>query len=466
VTFTASSQVDNVTGNPSAGGSSLSVFSDLVSFLVTCESALLAHVMKFSWAGLVFYSNSDLASGTAVSGNFKNIVLPPLIADYISGIGPCVMDGKLYTPLLYWGVATTIEPGSAFQGLLPSYDWASSRWLNMVNPQVPGVGPGVYPTMYTPSTVVSTSIAPPDSADREEPFAYSLAWPALPTTVANAWSLNLAGGAPFVVNFASMLPALSTPDYMVSNTSRYVPVTPNRYSKLIIKSYTAFCNKVSQTFVIPDDFLIGTLSQLSVVVTITPFLALQPIATKTTTTNAATALPIYLTIDYMVEQVGTQLPLDSASLGNVIEKAYRTAANVFQMPFIYTAASDTSVWDGMIMDTIRAPGQENTFMLEYAAIKQQMHGSSPIAALRTALVPYFKALAPFSNPLHKGQAAARVVRALKNVTVAPFASNNTDLSVFNSPSGMDDAISVALGGVPVLGGLVTAGRDLFHLIFG
>jgi len=470
VTFNSSSQVSGASGDPTPGGSSLSVFSDLVSFLITCESALLAHVMKFSWAGLVFYSNSDIASGTAVAGNWKNVVLPPLIADYISGIGPCVMDGKLYTPLLYWGPAVTIEPLSAFQGLNASYDYASSRWLNMVNPVgfALTTGTGVYPTMYTPSTVVSTSIVPPDSTDREGPFAYSLSWPALPAN--NAYSLNLAGGLPFVVNQASMLPLIgviqSTPDLIVGATSRYAPVTPNRYSKQIIKSYTSFVNKVSQTFILPDDYYIGTLSQLSVVVTDTPFLNALPISVRDRPQSPSNPLPIFMTIDYMVEQVGAQLPLDQASLGNVVEKAYRTASNVYQMPFIYTAASDTSVWDGMIMDTIRAPGQENTFMIEYAATKQQMHGSSPIAALRTVLVPYFKALAPFVNPLHKGAAALKVVKALKHITVAPFTNNNTDLSVFNSPSGMQDALSVAIGGVPVLGGLVTAGRDLFHLIFG
>jgi len=469
ITFNSSSQVNSATGEPTPGGSALSVFSDLVSFLITCESALLAHVMKFSWAGLVFYSNSDIASGTAIAGNFKNVVLPPLIADYISGIGPCVMDGKLYTPLLYWGPAPTIEAGSTFRGLNASYDYASSRWLNMINPVGSAtIGVGVYPTMYTPATADSTSVVPPDSTDREGPFAYSLAWPALPQ--ANTWNLNLAGGVPFVVNQASMLPLVgvvqSTPDLIVGATSRYAPVTPNRYSKQIIKSYTSFVNKVSQTFILPDDHYIGTLSQLSVVVTQTPFLNALSIAVRNQSASGSVAIPIFMTIDYMVEEVGAQLPLDQASLGNVIEKAYRTAANVYQMPFIYTAAADTSVWDGMIMDTIRAPGQENTFMIEYGAVKQQMHGSSPIAALRTVLVPYFKALAPFANPLHKGAAALKVIRALKNITVAPFTNSNTDLSVFNSPSGMEDALSVAIGGVPVLGGLVTAGRDLFHLIFG
>jgi len=471
VTLGSSSTIDSGTGMPLAGGTQLSTYSDMISYLVTLESALLAHMMKFSWAGLVFYSNSDIASGTAISSNFLNVVLPPLIADYISGIGPAVMDNKLYTPLLYWGQASSLYPGTAFQGLNVTYDYASSRWLNLANPiGAPAIGTGVYPSMYVPSTVPSTSTVPPDSLDRLGPYAYSLTYAGLPNLL--QWSLNLAGGASFAVTQASILPAASTPDLTIAPTSRYVPITPNRIAKQVIRGYSEYVNKVSQSFILADDNTIGNLAQFCPVLFDTPPLALQSFVFRSNLTNTSTPINVFATIDVMVTQVGSQLPLDTASLGNVIQKAYRRippGGDVKLMPFIYTASSNTSVVEGLIMDTIRPPGQATTFMMEYEATKAKMSGYTPVSVLRTVLAPYFKSLAPINNPMHKGEAAAIVIKCLKTITTAPFSPSNVDLSTFNSPNGVQQAIEAAgsIGGValPIISPLIAAGRDLFHFFF-
>jgi hypothetical protein len=274
--------------------------------------------------------------------------------------------------------------------------------------------------------------------------------------------------------------AIVAPTYPISADSFYLPVCPNRYSPQIIRSYGMFISKVSQTFIAADDPAQGGLTQLSVSVFNTNPMNIQYLSFASDLGSSSSRVNVAHQFGITVSQIGSQQPLDSASIGRVLLHNYRRAIFIDHLPYMTTVAAVTNPYDGLVNATIRPPGQTNAFLEEYAANKVRMHKMSNLECMRTSLVPYYRNLINLNTrALHVGQAAAIVAIALKGVSSAPYAkSQSGNLSVFNSPTGLSDALALStdvkngMGNrsfqtnkIPILTHLLKAGNEFFDLIF-
>jgi len=464
------------TANSISGGYQ-QIWPDFVCATLVPIMVLLTRMQKFAWPGIVFYTNSDVASMTAVASDFANVKLPPPIASLINGIGPVVVGGKLQVPLLDWRSPALIGgPGTSFVNQDLTLDPNSGRWLQICE----SVAGSPYLPMFTPSTALATVINPPTSLNRRSPFASGLCpYPATPFF-------------PAVILGGATIDAVSLGiqgDITPGAASIYAPVVPNRFAKDFIMGFVNYYQSCDATFVAIDDNREGNIAQLSVMIPVTQYSTVTQaggsITLKTDHTSAGTQLFVQPTIDFIPQSIGSQLPLDAASLGNVIMCAYRTTLaptgsfnkGTSAMPYVHTVASSSSPYDILIMESVKNNTGQNSWLVDYS--NKTAHGMSPIQATRTLLEPFLSNIAGLhGEPRHVGAAVVLVMGATRSISAAPFdVSKSKNYGIFQSPDIMNEAKLISrvhnngggtVAGVrlPVLSPLLEAGKDLFSLFFG
>jgi len=404
------------------------------------ESALLARVLQFAYPSIIFYTASDVSSCTACSSQFSTANLPPLLADYIAGVGPVVTGGKLYVPLLdYRPPTAAYGPTATFTNIAGGWDPTSARWLSIADPPVTitsGPTPPV-PYMFVPTVTPVSTTAPPSSLDRGQPTAYGIY---APTLVASAF--NLSGVA---ITRANMLGGGGQSNTVPVLTSVYAPATPWKYAPQFMTQYKIAIQNSETNFLLLEQVALGIFAQMSpVVLQFTTNVPYTPISNL-----AAGSAPTFFMIDCYPSNTGALQPLDSESLGRIATYAYRVAGSVDNMPFMTTLASTTNSALALASDTVKAQGT-NEFLL---SIQNKMAKlNSNIQALRSALAPLFESVCPNKGSPHSvGNAVAIVIRSTRDIVSAPYHNQETKaLGTFNSENALEQGAKLATSGNPLI----------------
>jgi len=425
--------------------------SQIYSALVTWESALLARVLQFAYPSILFYTQADIASNTCCSAQFNSQYLPPLLADYIAGVGPIVVDGKLYCPLLDYRLP--VNPLS-FQNLTPAYDSTTARWLVLADPPTTAPTTNGQPpwfSVYVPTSTVTALNNPPSSLDRTQPYAFGLFY--IGTTISlNTFfavtRLNILGGAGGV-------PFISDPS--PGPASVYAPATPWKYANVFIQSYKTFIQNSDSSFINIEPVQMGTFSQLSPVymldTSIRPYQKL-----------IGTASLIYFMIDTYPKKVGALQPLDEESVGRCASYGYRYSANVSNMPYVAVLASTTNDALSLTETTVRAQGTNNWNLL----MQNKMNKLPPIQAVRSGLATLFVTVCPSKGaPYPVGEAVAKVMKSTMGIYAAPYhCPVSMNVGTFNSPTELEQGVQVAGMKATPFSGLFHMGAHILDQAFG
>jgi len=410
------------------------------SLITVWESALLARVLQFAYPSIIFYTASDVASCTACSSQFASAQLPPLLADYIAGIGPVVTGGKLYTPLLdYRPPTAAYGPTAKFTNLAVGWDPTASRWLSIADAPVtllPASNPPV-PYMFVPTTITPiTATQPPTSLDRSQPFAYGLY---APTLVAGGFTQN-----GLIITRNNMLGGLVS-DAVPGLLSAYAPATPWKYASQFMTQYKIAIQNSETYFMVLEQVALGIFAQMSPVV-------IQLVCNNSYTqisNLAAGAAALFLMLDCYPMNTGSLQPLDSESLGRIATYAYRVAGSVDNMPFMTTLASTTNVAQSLAANTVKAQGTSEWLL----SLQNKMSKlNSNIQALRSCLAPLFETVCPNKGSPHSvGNAVAIVLKSTKDIVSAPYHSQETRaLGTFNSENALEQGAKLATSGNPLV----------------
>lgn len=387
------------------------------------ECALLASVLKYSYPSFFYYSNSDIASSTAVSNNFTSIKLPPLIADFITGLAPVVVDGQLKIPLLgfkpaNYGTAALL----IYYGLLATTDQNTARWLFRLNPDDAVAYPGGLPNfeMYTPTlTYAPTVTTAPTTLDRRYPFGSGL-FSAAPTAV------TLAAG--FNVTRANMLGAGILSPVVPVAASRYAGQTPIRYSHDFLDQYITFVRESDSTLVSAELCDLGLFCCLNPV-------KIKLIQAQPANQIATTSSNFFQQLNFRPENIGSIYPLDQGSVGRTGTFCYRTATDVKQLPYSMAIASATNPLTSILTMSLRTNGGTNSFVAEMIA--RSGKGLNQIQVVRAIFEGEFRKIGGNTSVeyLHGGDAVLLIKKMTARIACSPY-HNSQSLSVgsFNSPS--------------------------------
>lgn len=431
-----------------------------VAAMSTClESALITNVLRFSWPSIFFYSSSDVASNTATSAQFKTLIVPPLIADYITGCKPCVSGGCMYVPLLDYRAPAFISAGAKFWGLNPLTDPISSRWFWRLNPDVADVPGGLpYLEQYTPSTAIATSLVPPTSSDRVTAFATGIL-----TTAGNAAAIW--GNTP--INPATIFGALVVPvnqsPLTISNTAVYLPATPVRYAHDAIGAYTNLISATNNSFIVPEQQDLGLFASFN------PVVATSVFVVPDNQLQLSGAALMVTQFSFNVSEVGSVFPLDCGSIGRSAVFAFKRSTNISMMPFAMTVASAVSPVFTFMSVSMRVQSY-NSWTTELTA--RITGGVTKIQAVRAMFESLFANIGgdTSTEDLHAGDAILQIEKAVCDTAVAPY-HNGTILSTvsMNSPTlyntlNATQTFKGANGDVPFISPILDFLGDLGHIL--
>jgi len=424
--------LDNYANRASTAGDARTL-ADVSALLTVFECALFARVASFSWPSFVLYTTGDVASLSAVDGNFRTVMLPPILADYISGVKETVINGQLYMPLVDMRPASSFPGVTKFFGLPIATDYASGRWFNRLSAtDTDATLLGVtFLEMYTPTNAVPSSTAPPTSLNRQQPFATGILTSGGNTSVQWGGASNLLSITPLNILGGFTSPIVPAP------TSRYIGSTPLRYFQFLMASYNSLFTNGNTSYFPPMDADLGIFANVTPSVIenrpLVPALALK-------LAPGSTMLCQLQTIPTMV---GSNFPLDAASIGRACTFGYKTAQSVNQMPYVSTLASTASPITALIADTMQISAF-NTWDVQFQARVQT--GLPELYAARSIFEPIYAKIATniSTDNYRVGDAVALINKITHNISYAPY-NQSKNLESFNSPNLMNAGAMMAFG---------------------